>query len=84
MAISLQRANELFDLCNARVCCPASAPAPCIPFLYPDDGCWGRAHELCRLMLAAGESPRKVWIYGYPLTVACVFRTNVTDDSGRS
>lgn len=42
--VSLQRANELFNLVNAQLCCPASAAAPCIPFLYPDDGCWGRAH----------------------------------------
>jgi hypothetical protein len=62
--ITLQRAQQLYDLVNAKVCCPASAPAPCIPFLYPDDGCWGRAHEMCRLMIADGAQPRKVWIYG--------------------
>ena len=40
----------------------APVPPPCIPFRYPDDGCWGRAHEMCRLMLAMGLTPRKVWI----------------------
>ena len=35
-----------------------------ISWLYPDDGCWGRAHEMCRLMINAGAHPRKVWIYG--------------------
>lgn len=64
MPVTLQRARELFNLVNARLCCPASAPAPCIPFQYPDDGCWGRAHEMCRLMIAEGEQPDKVWIYG--------------------
>ena len=39
-------------------------PPPCIPFLYPDNGCWARAHEMCRLMIAMGLSPRKVWIMG--------------------
>lgn len=68
-AITLQRAREMFDLVNARLCCPGSATAPCIPFLYPDDGCWGRAHEMCRLMIAAGEQPQKIWISGN-LTVA--------------
>src|SRR5437867_3392920 len=63
-AISFQRARELFELVNARVCCPADAPAPCIPFDFPDDGCWGRAHEMCRLIQAAGADPEKVWIYG--------------------
>lgn len=43
-------------------CDPLTVPAPCIPFLYPDDGCWGRAHEVCRLMINMGLSPRKVWI----------------------
>jgi len=64
MAITLQRARELFDLVNRKLCCPASSPSPCIPFLYPDDGCWGRAHEMCRLIIADGATPRKVWIYG--------------------
>jgi len=64
MGISFQRARELFDLVNSKVCCPSSANAPCIPFLYPDDGCWGRAHEMCRLIMAAGDLPRKIWIQG--------------------
>lgn len=64
MAVTLQRARELFRLVNSKLCCPASAPAPCIPFMYPDDGCWGRAHEMCRLMIADGTRPQKVWIYG--------------------
>jgi hypothetical protein len=62
--ISWNRARQLFNLVNAKICCPASAASPCIPFLYPDDGCWGRAHEMCRLMILDGAEPRKVWIYG--------------------
>jgi len=62
--VTPQSAQQLFDLVNARLCCPASARAPCIPFLYPDDGCWGRAHEMCRLIIAQGVQPEKVWIYG--------------------
>ncbi len=62
--VSSQRAQELFDLVAARTCDPLTVPVPCIPFLYPDDGCWGRAHEMCRLMLAEGEKPAKVWIFG--------------------
>jgi hypothetical protein len=62
--ISPQKAQELFDMVKSKTCCPASAAAPCIPFLYPEDGCWGRAHEMCRLMIAAGSQPDKVWIYG--------------------
>jgi hypothetical protein len=49
---------------NATSCNPLTVPPPCIPFLYPDDGCWARAHEMCRLMINIGLSPKKVWIDG--------------------
>jgi hypothetical protein len=62
--ISLQRARQLFDLVNSRLCCAAISSSPCIPFAYPDDGCWGRAHEMCRLMIADGAQPNKIWIRG--------------------
>ncbi len=62
--VTQQRAQQLFDLVNAKHCCPVSAAAPCMPFLYPDDGCWGRAHQMCRLMIADGAQPQKVWIKG--------------------
>src|SRR5262245_3805822 len=62
--VSQKRAQELFDLAGAPTCDPLTVPPPCIPFLYPDDGCWARAHEMCRLMIAAGAKPRKVWIDG--------------------
>ncbi|HEX4605297.1 MAG TPA: protein-glutamine glutaminase family protein [Candidatus Angelobacter sp.] len=62
--VSGQRATQLFALCAAPSCNPLTVPAPCIPFLYPDDGCWARAHEMCRLMIAAGARPSKVWIDG--------------------
>jgi hypothetical protein len=61
--VTLQKAQELFNLMNSKICCPASGAPPCIPFLYPDDGCWARAHEMCRLIIAAGVQPDKVWIY---------------------
>ena len=62
--VSQGKANQMFALVSAQSCNPLTVPAPCIPFLYPDDGCWGRAHEMCRLMIAAGVTPGKVWIYG--------------------
>ncbi len=63
---SAAKAQEIFDHLGGTTCPPLTVPAPCIPFLYPDDGCWGRAHEMCRLMLAMGRSPRKVWIFESP------------------
>ena len=62
--VSPQRAVTLFSQMKAQTCDPRTVPAPCIPFLYPDDGCWGRAHQMCRLIISAGEQPAKVWIYG--------------------
>jgi Glutaminase len=60
--ISMTKAQQVFDAMNATSCNPLTVPAPCIPFLYPDDGCWARAHEMCRLMINMGLSPKKVWI----------------------
>lgn len=58
------KAQQVFDAMSATSCDPLTVPPPCIPFLYPDDGCWARAHEMCRLMINMGHSPRKVWIQG--------------------
>src|ERR1700730_606417 len=60
--ISMTKAQQVFDAMNATSCNPLTVPPPCIPFLYPDDGCWARAHEMCRLMINMALSPRKVWI----------------------
>jgi len=62
--VSLGTAWRMFDMCAARSCVPIDPQPPCIPFLYPDDGCWARAHEMCRLMIASGVKPAKVWIDG--------------------
>ena len=59
---SAAAAQTIFDQLGATTCPPLTVPAPCIPFMYPDNGCWARAHEMCRLMLALGRAPRKVWI----------------------
>ena len=61
--VSATRAQQLFDLSAATTCDPLTVPPPCIPFNYPDDGCWGRAHEMARLMIDDGAKPRKVWIF---------------------
>lgn len=63
-AITEQKALAMFNLMSGKTCDPLTVPAPCIPFLYPDDGCWARAHEMYRLMLLEGVTSRKVWIYG--------------------
>jgi hypothetical protein len=60
--VSSYRAQQVFDAMAATTCNPLTVPPPCIPFMFPDDGCWGRAHEMCRLMLDMGIYPSKVWI----------------------
>jgi len=35
-----------------------------IPFDYPRDGCFARAHEMCRMMEEKGMQCGKVWNYG--------------------
>lgn len=62
--VSLDQAKRLFKICTDQSCSPLSLPPTCIPFLYPADGCWGRAHEMCRLLLVAGTRACKIWIYG--------------------
>jgi hypothetical protein len=62
--VSAARAQQAFNDMQATSCVPLTVPPPCIPFMYPDDGCWGRASEMCRLMQLQGLKPRKVWIQG--------------------
>jgi hypothetical protein len=74
--VSEARATQVFNNMNGQSCSPCSPTSDCIPFLYPDDGCWIRAHIMCHLMRAGGpdpatnppEDPEKVWIdfAGYP------------------
>ena len=60
--VSMKHAQWLFDQMKATNCDPLTTPAPCIPFMFPDNGCWVRANEMCRLLDNMGESTRKVWI----------------------
>lgn len=62
--VTEQDADDIFRAMHSVSCVPKTPSAGCIPFLYPDDGCWGRAHEMCRLIAAAGKPSDKVWIYG--------------------
>jgi hypothetical protein len=53
------KAKELFDAMKARSCGGSNPTPQCIPFTFPDDGCWVRAHEMARLMKAMGANPQK-------------------------
>ncbi len=58
----LESAQLGFNAMKATTCDPSSAAAPCIPFTYPKDGCFARAHEMCRLLEGRGLRPGKIWI----------------------
>jgi hypothetical protein len=60
--VTWDRAVELFNMMSVQSCVPCSSTSPCIPYRYPYDGCWIRAHLMCYLMMAEGETPEKVWI----------------------
>jgi hypothetical protein len=49
---------------NAVTCTPCKTNATCIPYKYPYDGCWIRAHLMCYMMIAQGVTPEKIWITG--------------------
>jgi hypothetical protein len=38
--------------------------ANCVPFRYPDGGCFARAHRMCELLEHDGIVAGKIWIYG--------------------
>lgn len=68
--VSEARAGELFTAMSGHSCDPTNPSSDCLPFLYPDDGCWIRAHIMCHWMRTGGpdtttnpqEDPEKVWI----------------------
>ena len=68
--VSPSRATDLFNMMKAKTCTPCASLLPCIPFKYPYDGCWIRAHLMCYAMIALGETPEKVWISGSLLALS--------------
>jgi hypothetical protein len=57
------QAAQLFNDMAATTCDPSTVPPGCIPFMYPDDGCYARAHEMARLMRLQSIEAEKIWIY---------------------
>ena len=70
-----ERATELFALVSACSCDPAAIADLCIPFLFPDNGCHARAHQMCKLILQQGEQPSKIWNYPASPSHPLVFLT---------
>jgi hypothetical protein len=63
LALTLSQAQGGFEQMVKQSCSTVSPSAPlCIPFLYPRDGCYARAHQMCKLL--APLQPTKAWNYG--------------------
>ena len=60
-SITQERFIELLASLKATTSDPRNPGETSIPFNYPDDGCWARAHEMCRLLVAQGVTPGKAW-----------------------
>jgi hypothetical protein len=65
-AVDPVRALEIFNDMAGETCSACTPSGSCIPFLYPDDGCWIRAHLMAYKMRAYSppEDPEKVYIQG--------------------
>jgi hypothetical protein len=57
-------ATNPLTLAQAQALFSEMAATPYIPFNFPDDGCYARAHEMCRLMKDKGVECGKAWNYG--------------------
>lgn len=53
--VSEEKARELFDMLRTQ---------PDIPFLYPQDGCYSRAHRMARLLEDRGIISAKIFVTG--------------------
>jgi hypothetical protein len=69
-AVDERDAIHIFNSLLTRNCpIPAKpcgvAPTPdCIPFAYPDNGCWARAHRMCQLIEESNLLTGKLWLFG--------------------
>lgn len=63
--ISMDLAVEMFQTVSAQTCYPLTPTDSCNPFLYPDEGCWVRAHQMKRVIeQKTGIQVWKSWNYG--------------------
>lgn len=63
-SVSQSQVKSMFSKVNAMSCDPKNPSGSCIPFKYPDDGCWGRASAMARVIAGAGVAVKKAWTYG--------------------
>ena len=55
----------LFDAVSCTTCPLPDASPGCVPFRFPDNGCWARAHAMCdHLRREHRVEAGKAWLYG--------------------
>lgn len=57
-------AKDLFETLAAKSMTQRNRGKGTVPYLYPRDGCWGRAHAMFQDIQAAGLGCQKIWTYG--------------------
>ncbi|MCP4581984.1 MAG: hypothetical protein GY839_10220 [candidate division Zixibacteria bacterium] len=64
--VTPDRATQIFNDMNSETCAACNPSSTCIPFLFPDDGCWIRAHLMAYDMrdYTPPEDPEKIYIQG--------------------
>jgi hypothetical protein len=67
--VTSARVTQIFDDMNSKTCVACNPSSNCISFLYPDDGCWIRAHLMAYDMrdYSPPEDPEKIYIHGCAL-----------------
>jgi hypothetical protein len=63
--IDPSRVQGLFDSLAPATCPLPEAKEDCVPYLFPDNGCWVRAHLICiHLREKHKVEAGKVWVFG--------------------
>ncbi len=62
--VTPERADDIFNDMSVQTCVPCNPSSTCIPFKFPDDGCWIRAHLMAYDMrdYSPPEDPEKIYI----------------------
>jgi Glutaminase len=61
---NLTTLNTLFTKIKNESCGATGAPAVCLTFRYPVDGCFARAHRMRQILLNNGYACQKQFVYG--------------------
>lgn len=62
-SISEAKAKELFAKLANKSCELGASQVGCVPYMYPTDGCWGRAHSMYMDIKAKRHDCQKIWTY---------------------